>query len=203
MSARAQPVPYPAAARDLLRNTLLDAARALLAERSWSQVTMSDVARAAGVSRQTVYNEFGTRGEFAQALVFREADEFLAAVEEEVRARPEDAVAALTGALEVFLRAAAEDPLIRAVVAGDDDGDLLPLVTTRGGPVVDFGAERLAAVIREVWPQVAARDARRLADCLVRLGISHAALPAGAPAPTARAVASVLAPYVESLVSPS
>jgi AcrR family transcriptional regulator len=190
---------YAVAARELLRNTLLDAARNLLAERTWSQVTMGDVAAAAGVSRQTVYNEFGSRPEFAQALIMREADVLLSAVEDAVRAHAGDAPAALTAALEVFLGAAAEDPLVRAVMAGGDSDSLLPFVTTRGGPVVEYGVDRLAAVIVEVWPQAGAADARALADCLVRLGISYAALPSGSPRHTAVAVAGVLGPYVQDL----
>ena len=43
---------------------------------------MAEVARAAGVSRQTLYKEFGTRQEFAQAFVLREADRFLGDVED-------------------------------------------------------------------------------------------------------------------------
>jgi AcrR family transcriptional regulator len=190
---------YAVAARDLLRTTLLDAARNLLAERTWAQVTMSDVAAAAGVSRQTVYNEFGSRPEFAQALIMREADELLTAVVEAVRAHPDNATSALTAALEVFLRAAADDPLVRSLVAGGDEDSLLPFVTTRGGPVVEYGRERLATVIVEVWPQAGAPDARALADCLVRLGISHAALPDQSPRRTAASVARVLGPYVEQL----
>jgi AcrR family transcriptional regulator len=190
---------YAVAARELLRNTLLDAARNLLAERTWSQVTMGDVAAAAGVSRQTVYNEFGSRPEFAQALIMREADLLLSAVEDAVRAHAGDAPAALTAALEVFLGAAAEDPLVRAVMAGGDSDSLLPFVTTRGGPVVEYGVDRLAAVIVDVWPQAGAADARALADCLVRLGISYAALPSGSPRRTAVAVAGVLGPYVLDL----
>jgi AcrR family transcriptional regulator len=192
-------VSYAVAARELLRTRLLDAARDLLAERTWAQVTMADVARKAGVSRQTVYNEFGARAEFAQALIMREADELLVAVEEAVRATPHDATAALTAALEVFLRSAAEDPLVRAVVAGGDQDSLLPFVTTRGGPVVEYGAARLASVITEVWPHAADDEARALADCLVRLGISYAALPTASPRTTAAAVAGVLSPYIEEL----
>jgi AcrR family transcriptional regulator len=190
---------YQVAARELLRNTLLDAARELLAERSWSQVTMAEVARAAGVSRQTVYNEFGSRADFAQALVMREADELLADVEAAVRGNPADAAAALTAALEVFLRAAADDPLVRAIVAGGDEDSLLPFVTTRGGPVVEYGVDRLAGVITDVWDTLGAEDSRALADCLVRLGISYAALPAGSPRRTAAAVARVLGPCIDGL----
>ena len=74
-------VAYPTAARQLLRDTLLDAMRELMAEREWGQVSMAEVARTAGVSRQTLYKEFGTRQEFAQAFVLREADRFLGEVE--------------------------------------------------------------------------------------------------------------------------
>src|SRR5262245_37935052 len=56
--------PYAEAARELLRQTLFGAAREQMEERPWSEVTMSDVAAAAGVSRQTLYKEFGNRNEF-------------------------------------------------------------------------------------------------------------------------------------------
>ena len=55
------PTPYAVAARALLRDTLLDAARRELEQRAWSEVTMADIALAAGVSRQTLYKEFGSR----------------------------------------------------------------------------------------------------------------------------------------------
>ena len=87
-SARPAPselaVPYRVAARQLLRDTLLDASRGLLADRPWAQITMSEVAQAAGVSRQTLYKEFGSRDEFAQAFVIREGARFLNAVEEAI-----------------------------------------------------------------------------------------------------------------------
>lgn len=57
--ATRQRAPYAVAARELLRDTLLDAARDLLGERDWSEVTMADIATAAGVSRQTLYSELG------------------------------------------------------------------------------------------------------------------------------------------------
>ena len=42
---------------------------------------MVEVAAAAGVSRQTLYNEFGSKDGLARALVRREADGYLAGVE--------------------------------------------------------------------------------------------------------------------------
>ncbi|HTD09634.1 MAG TPA: helix-turn-helix domain-containing protein, partial [Solirubrobacteraceae bacterium] len=90
-----QRIPYAVAARELLRNTLLDAAREELRSRRWADVTMADVALAAGVSRQTLYKEFGSREEFAQVLVMREADSFLLAVEDAVAAHLDDPTSAL------------------------------------------------------------------------------------------------------------
>jgi AcrR family transcriptional regulator len=203
MASTAAPerTPYAVAARELLRDTLLDAARDLLGQRPWADITMAEIAAAAGVSRQTLYSEFGSRAEFAQALFLREADRFLAAVEEAVNANLHDPVVALGAAFDVFLTAAAGNPLIRAVVAGGGDESLLPYVTTQGQPVVGQAADRLAAVISAGWPR-ADRDAiGLLADGVVRLAISYAALPTDAADTTAASVAALLGPYLERLVA--
>ena len=71
------------------RESLLDAAYMALLRRPWSAVRMVDVAAAAGVSRQTLYNEFGSKDGLARALVRREADGYLAGVER-VLAAPGD-----------------------------------------------------------------------------------------------------------------
>ncbi|WLQ40775.1 TetR/AcrR family transcriptional regulator [Streptomyces laculatispora] len=63
------------------REALLDAAHAALATRPWPAVRMVDVAAAAEVSRQTLYNEFGSKDGLARALVRRAADAYLAGVE--------------------------------------------------------------------------------------------------------------------------
>jgi AcrR family transcriptional regulator len=164
------PAPYAVAARALLRDTLLDAARAELEHRPWSEVTMAEVAAKAGVSRQTLYKEFGSREEFAQVFVLREAQRFIGAVEGALDAHLEDPKAALAAAFGLFLTAAGEDPLIRAAIAGS--GEMLPFVTTQGQPLVEGAAERLGAAIAERWPQAAAHDTALLAECLVRLAIS-------------------------------
>jgi AcrR family transcriptional regulator len=193
-------LPYSLAARELLRNTLLDAACDELRERRWADVTMADIARSAGVSRQTLYKEFGSRDEFAQALVLREAERFLLAVQDAVRAHLDDPATALSAAFDVFLSAAAENPLIRTIVQGDGAEGLLVLVTTHGEPLVAGAAERLTAIIVDGWPLVKRRDAELLSECLVRLAISYAALPKGPTSMTADSVATLLGPYIERLL---
>jgi AcrR family transcriptional regulator len=194
-------VPYAVAARELLRNTLLDGASKELAARPWSEITMSEVARAAGVSRQTVYNEFGSRAVFAQALVLREAARFIDAVQSTIAANAEDPRVALQATFELFLTVAAENPLVSAIVSGDGADELIALFTTRGETLVEMASARLTDVLLASWPVVPREEAELLGETLVRLAISYAALPKGGPGETAESVASLLGPYVSRLVA--
>jgi len=194
-------VPYAVAARELLRNTLLDAARDELQSRRWADITMADIARAAGVSRQTLYNEFRSREDFAQVLVMRESDRFVLAVERAVREHREDPTGAISATFDVFLSAASENALVRAIVDGDGADELLALFTTHGQPIVERAVEQLSGVILETWPLLARHDAELLSECLVRLAISYAALPKGPASMTAASIAELLGPYVEKLLA--
>jgi len=202
-SPAAGSVPYPVAARELLRNTLLDAACQQLQSSRWADVTMADIALAAGVSRQTLYKEFGSRDEFAQVLVMREANRFLVAVEGAITAHLDDPASALAAAFDVFLHAAAENPLVRTIVHGDGAEELLALFTTHGRPLVASATEQLTEVLLDGWPQVAREHVRLLSECLVRLAISYAALPTGPASMTAASIATLLGPYVEQLIASS
>jgi AcrR family transcriptional regulator len=189
--------PYPQAARRLLRETLFMAARDELQQRAWSEITMADVAGAAGVSRQTLYKEFGSRDEFAQAFVIHEGERFLDAVEAAVREYLDDPRAAVGAALEVFLRSAGEDPLVRVLLSDDGAGGMLPFVTTQGMPVVQWATARLAAVIEDGWPQAPPAKARLLAESLVRLAISYITAPGDTPEATATAAGELLGPFID------
>jgi AcrR family transcriptional regulator len=189
--------PYPQAARQLLRDTLFGAARDLVQQRAWSEITMSDIAGAAGVSRQTLYKEFGSRDEFAQALVIHEGERFLDAVDAAVREHLDDPRAAIGAALETFLRTAGEDPLVKVLLGDDGTGGLLPFVTTQGMPVVQWATARLTATIEQGWPQAPPAKARLLAEALVRLAISHVTAPGESPEATAERTGELLGPFVD------
>jgi AcrR family transcriptional regulator len=196
--------PYAVAARRLLRETLFGAARDQLQHRSWAEITMADVARAAGVSRQTLYKEFGARDEFAAAFTIHEGERFLDAVEQAVRENLDDPHAAVSAALELFLATAGEDPLMRLLLSDDGTGGMLPLVTTQSMPVVAWAAARLGGVIAEGWPQARGEDVELLAEHLVRLAISHVTVPTGDPHASAEAVARLLGPFIDrALASPA
>jgi AcrR family transcriptional regulator len=192
---------YRGAVRQLLRDRLLDAGREQLGDRPWAQVTMAEIATTAGVSRQTLYNEFGSRDEFAQALVIREGSRFLDAVEEAIDENASDPLTALTAALERFLTIARGDPFVRLLLGDDGTGGMLPLVTTQSGPVVDWASGRLVAAIVARWPGVAGADVQDLADTLVRLAISHVAAPREKPGRTAASITRLLAPSIERMLA--
>jgi AcrR family transcriptional regulator len=191
------PTPYAVAARDLLRTTVLDVVRDQLRTRGWGEIKMAEVARLAGVSRQTLYNEFGSRAGLAQAVVLREVDHFVDAVQDAVIAHRDEPVAALGAAFEVFLTAAAEDPLVRTLLGGEGADELLPLVTTQGEPVVERATARLSALLAEGWPGLDRRDVSLLTEAVVRLAISYAALPASPSGMDGDAIARLLGPFVD------
>ncbi|MFJ7337231.1 TetR/AcrR family transcriptional regulator [Streptomyces sp. NPDC101110] len=99
------------------RESLLDAAYTALVRRPWSAVRMVDVAAAAGVSRQTLYNEFGSKDGLARALVRREADGYLAGVERAL-AGHSDPRDRLTATAEWTTSAARDNVLVRAMLTG-------------------------------------------------------------------------------------
>jgi len=201
MAPTRERTPYAVAARQLLRDTLFDAARDQVQQRPWAEVTMADIARAAGVSRQTLYKEFGTRDEFSAAFVIREGERFLDDVEAAVREHLDDPAAAVEAALEVFLVTAGEDPLMRLLLSDDGTGGMLPLVTTQSLPVVTWASARIAAVMRDGWPAASEHDAQLLAETLVRLAISYVTVPRGTPHRTAADAAALLGPFIERALS--
>lgn len=89
---------------------------------------MVDVAIAAGVSRQTLYNEFGTKEGLGAALVSRLIDGFLeGALRAAAEAAPEtpDPAASCAGAAAWIMRSAREEPIVRSALTGCW-GELMP-----------------------------------------------------------------------------
>ncbi|NEB38189.1 TetR/AcrR family transcriptional regulator [Streptomyces sp. SID14515] len=97
------------------RQALLDAALRALDDGPWRAVRMVDVAALAGVSRQTLHNEFGTKNGLAGALLRRAADGYLAGVDRALTAPAPDRPAAV--ALWT-VRAARRDALVKALLTG-------------------------------------------------------------------------------------
>lgn len=182
------------------RESLLDAAYTALARRSWSTVRMVDVAAAAGVSRQTLYNEFGSKEGLARALVRREADGYLVGVDRALGAHA-DARERLAATAEWTTSAARENALVRAMLTGCwserlpsptlsavPSSSAVPAQRRADGPLPspgDFVAvvrDRAVAALLGPGPGAARPDTAELArscELVVRLALSCVAAPPG------------------------
>ncbi|TAL18555.1 MAG: TetR family transcriptional regulator [Frankiales bacterium] len=178
------------------RDLLLDAAaEAVLSGAEWDRVRMADVARSAGVSRQTLYYEFGSKDALAEALAMREAERYMEGAEAAMvghEGSPGEAVGAAT---EFTLTEAASNPLLKAVLT-DDSGGLLPFLTTRSDALLTAARERCVAYLSDHWPDLPAERVLLVADAVNRLTLSHLVLPGGRP----DQVAADIARLVDSLL---
>jgi AcrR family transcriptional regulator len=179
-----------------MREDILRAVEDLVRDRGWESTRMADVANLAGVSRQTLYQLYGSREALAQAYVLRETEGFLGAVADAVRSRADDPLAAIEAGLEIFLAGAADNVMVKAVLQGQAGNELLPLITTQALPVIQVAEELLTGVVGELWPQIQTDDARLLVASIVRLAISHLTTPTSDPDTTIRDITRLLTPFV-------
>ncbi|MER6349585.1 TetR family transcriptional regulator [Streptomyces sp. NPDC001595] len=165
--------------RRRMRDDVLDAARAMAAEKGWDSVSLSQVAARAEVSRPTVYKEFGSRGGLSQALVHREAERFLVGVARALQQPAPTASGALAAAILYALEEARENMLVASVINAARDGtdSLLPYLTARSEPVVMGARHMVRTWCRTHYPQVDTVRTEQAADVIVRLALSHIVLP--------------------------
>jgi AcrR family transcriptional regulator len=180
------------------RESLLDAALSALAQHPWGAVRMVDVAATAGVSRQTLYNEFGSKEGIARALARREADDFLDGVEHALSAAsrhgadPGECFAAATARM---LHTARANGLVRATLTGCR-GDGVPAAAVITVPaqrrlrarkedqpltsteVVAAIRSRAALALEQGFPKLDPADVAWTCEAAVRLGLSYVVAPA-------------------------
>src|SRR5882757_1499002 len=132
----AQRVPFAEASRVLLRHSILDGMRDMLLTRDWSSITLSDVARAAGISRQTIYNEFGSRQGLAEGYALRLADRLVDAIHAALDANVGNIYEAFLAGFRSFFAESASDPLVISLLSGVAKPDLQQLITTDSAPII-------------------------------------------------------------------
>ncbi|MFJ7900978.1 TetR/AcrR family transcriptional regulator [Streptomyces sp. NPDC096198] len=180
------------------RESLLDAACTALARRPWSAVRMVDVAAAAGVSRQTLYNEFGSKEGLARALVRREADLYFAGVDRALATHP-DVRERLAAIAEWTTAAARGNPLVRAMLTGCwserlpaptltavPSASAVPAQRRADGPLpspADFVSlvrdRAVGSVAGPATTRAEAAELVRVCELVVRLSLSCVAAPPG------------------------
>jgi AcrR family transcriptional regulator len=190
-------VPFAEASRALLRDSILDAMRDLLRSRDWSAVTLADVARAAGVSRQTIYNEFGSRQGLAQGYALRLADRLASLVDGAIYSNVGDIYAAFLEGFRAFFAESAADPLVISLLTGVAKPDLLQLITTGSGPIITHCSQRLTTSFMDSWVHASEADAGMLARAIVRLAMSYVSMPPEADHDVAADLARLMTPAAE------
>lgn len=188
------------APKHTVRDQALDAVSGFLRGHDWSAVTMAAVAREAGVSRQTLYNEFGSRKGMAVAYVTRFVDGLLAYVQERIDAHPGQIDEAVQDAMHGVFRIGMGDPVVLNIVGPDPHRDLMGIVTIDGTPIMKRASDGLAEILAMSWAQVRRSEAQIAAGVLVRLAFSHLTMPIEGPEEAAREVSSVLSPFLAQAV---
>jgi AcrR family transcriptional regulator len=172
------------------RDALLDAAYDAAVAGTWSRTRMADVAAAAGVSRQTLYNEFGSKDGIAAALSARETERFLAGTARAIEPH-RDPRAAVRAAVAWTLAEAADNPLLKAVLTGTAP-ELLPFLTTRADAVYARAVDRIAEHLAARRPAADLATVALAAEVSVRLTVSYLVSPSGSVEPMAERVAAVV-----------
>ena len=190
-------MPYAEASRALLRDSVLDAMRDLLLARDWSAITLSDVARAAGISRQTIYNEFGSRQGLAQGYALRLADRLVDAVRDALGANVGHIYEAFLEGFRAFFAESAADPLVISLLSGVAKPDLLQLITTDSATIITRASSRLTSALTQSWVATSDQDAGVLARAIVRLALSYVSMPPEADHDVAADLARLMTPFAE------
>lgn len=187
-----------------LREQALLAAHALTVEKGWDRVRVSEVAALTGVSRPTLYKEFGDKKGLGDALVVRETERFLAGIETVLDSHSGDAAKAITAAVRYTLDEAAASPLLKAVLTASRTHEaetesaptgVLALLTTSAS-LLELSSRSLVAWFAEHFPDLDHDDVGDGVDALVRLTVSHLVLPAADSATTGERISKVALRYL-------
>ena len=178
---------------ETLRGRMVTTAAEMTAEGGWASVTMARLADLVGVSRQTVYNEIGTKKALAEALILGELERFLAEVNAAFDAHPDDLPRALETAIRAVLELAEDNPLLHAVVSATHgaDTELLPLLTTHSLPLLELAKAAVTERVAAYEPSLGPDELDGAIDMVVRVVLSHVMQPSGTPAATAASLAFI------------
>ncbi len=187
--------------RNHVRAAVLEAAHDLIVERGWDRVRMGEIAEAVGISRALLYKEFKDKAGLAEAVVLREAARFIDGIEEVLAHHNSDAGQGIAAAVNFTLEEASRSPLLRAVLISNRDPStdpatgMLPLLTT-SSQLLDLATESLSGWVTTNFPHLDADEVIDAADLLVRLTVSHLALPKWTLAETSRKLTEVALRYL-------
>lgn len=187
-----------------LRKRALKAAYSETVDKGWDKVRVGQIAALIGAPRAMLYKEFGDKQGLGEALVLHEADRFLAGIKEVLQSFSTDAAGGIQASVQFTLTESERSPLLRAVLVsyrdpvldpGDTRKGMLPLITT-SGRLLDVSSQTLAAWLHHQFPQLNRSDVQDATDALVRLTVSHLALPGADAVATGQQISEVALRYL-------
>ena len=152
------------------RGRILDAAFDAIAVFGIARLSLEDVARRAGLSRQTLYRYFRTKDDVVAAVILRE-EEALLEVVTAAGTTHEDVRDALEAAILATLVAAREHPLLGRLLETEPER-VLPFLMSDEAPVLSAATPAVADLLVARLPRVSKVRARRTADAVTRLIVS-------------------------------
>jgi len=157
---------------------IVDAAVRCLLRLGIQKTSVGDVARAAGVSRGTVYRYYGDRASVVEAGLTRIATDFVRSSEPSVRRRR--TLAGQVGEAAVFITRHAGDPRFAIATPGEEEHLLAVLLSTQAQALLDTWVAFWEPFLADAEARGEVRaglDHRQTGEWIVRSLISFAFLP--------------------------
>lgn len=162
-----------------------------MADYGIARLSLEDVARRAGLSRQTVYRYFPSKGVLLEATVLREERVFLANMTSAAD-RHRELEPALRAAIEAALRTGRDHVVLNRLRATEPTA-LVALVLGDSGPVLSAARQALEEVLRGWLPKAPKARLTVATDAVARLLVSFVVNPpADPPAQVAGRLAQLL-----------
>jgi AcrR family transcriptional regulator len=140
-----------------------------------ARTTLDDVARQAGMSRQTVYRYFGSREALLLATIEREERVLIDRMVEAAR-RHDELRPAVEAAIREALAAARAHPLLDRLLSTEPEA-LLPSLLGGTSPVLSAAQPVVADLLRTYAPSLTDRSVELAAEAATRLLVSYALTP--------------------------
>lgn len=170
---------------------ILDATLATMADHGIARLSLEEVARRAGLSRQTVYRYFPSKRGLVEATVLREEEVFIANMVSAAD-RQRDLEPALRAAIEAAMRTGQAHVLLNRLLATEPEW-LVALVTTDRGPVLSAARQALEKILGGRLPRVPKPRLTVAVDAVARLLVSYVVNPpADSPPQVATRLAQLL-----------
>lgn len=187
--------------RQHVRDAILAAARELAIERGWDTIPMAEVASRAGVSRPTLYKQFGSKSGLAEAFISAEVGRFLVPAVQALNDPDADIETRLTNSVTAVLLEGERNEVLRAALARQATGEseLLRLLTVQAGPIQVAVWFAFGEATTSAYPNVPVSEVQLVVDAVARYTISALLLPGAAPKDMARTIVAMGAAHLGRL----